>query len=144
MKNILVVCVGNICRSPLAEALLKRSLPGREVASAGLHALVGSPADPLSIEVAQAHAVDLSGHSAQQVSGWLCQQAELILVMEQAHKQELEQQYPLTRGKVFRLGEWLNIDIADPYRQPKPAFELAWRGIEQCVATWVPRILKLG
>jgi protein-tyrosine phosphatase len=144
MKHILVVCIGNICRSPLAEALLKQCLPGKSVESAGLHALVGNPADPFSLEVAQDNGIDLSAHRAQQVSGWLCQQADLILVMEQAHKQQLEQQYPLTRGKVFRVGEWLNLDIEDPYGQPKKAFEEAWRAIEACVGTWVPRILRIG
>ena len=53
--------------------------------------------------------------------------AELILVMEQGHKAELEQRFPLVRGKVFRLGELGEFDIADPYRQPRAAFEAAYR-----------------
>ena len=52
MHNILVLCVGNICRSPLAHALVARKLPGTHVQSAGLGALVGRPADPLSVQVA--------------------------------------------------------------------------------------------
>jgi protein-tyrosine phosphatase len=50
MKHILTLCIGNICRSPLAQALLARELPGHTVWSAGLSALVGEPADPLSVQ----------------------------------------------------------------------------------------------
>ena len=144
MKHILTVCIGNICRSPLAQALLARDLPGATVWSAGLGALVGNPADPLSIKVAATHGLDITEHRAQQVNSWLCQNAELILVMEQAHKAALEQQYPLVRGKVFRLGELENFDIADPYRQPFSAFESAYADIARGVANWVPRIRLLS
>jgi protein-tyrosine phosphatase len=144
MKHILTLCIGNICRSPIAEALLKQQFPEKTIWSAGLGALVGNPADPLSIEVAAAHGVDLSAHRAQQLAGWMCQTAELILVMEQDHKTGLEQQYPLTRGKVFRLGEPGKYDIEDPYRQPRAAFEAAYAAIAQGVADWAPRIRQLG
>ena len=144
MKHILTLCIGNICRSPLAQALLARELPGTTVWSAGLSALVGQGADPLSIEVGAAHGLDISAHRAQQVSGFLCQSAELILVMEQAHKTAIEQQYPLVRGKVFRLGELEKFDIADPYRQPISAFEAAYADIARGVASWVPRIRMLS
>ena len=143
MKHILTVCVGNICRSPLAPVLLAREFPDKTLWSAGLGALVGNPADPLIVEVAQAHGLDLSAHRAQQVTGWMCQNAELILVMEQGHKTQLEQQYPLVRGKVFRLGEICQFDIADPYRQPQAAFEAAYADIARGVADWVPRIQKI-
>jgi len=144
LKHILTVCIGNICRSPLAQALLARDLPGATVWSAGLGALVGNPADPLSIKVAATHGLDITEHRAQQVNSWLCQNAELILVMEQAHKAALEQQYPLVRGKVFRLGELENFDIADPYRQPFSAFESTYADIARGVANWVPRIRLLS
>jgi protein-tyrosine phosphatase len=74
----------------------------------------------------------------------MCQTAELILVMEQGHKTEIEQQYPLVRGKVFRLGEPGKYDIEDPYRQPRAAFEAAYVAIAQGVAGWAPRIRRLG
>lgn len=144
MKHILTLCVGNICRSPIAEALLKQQFSGKIIWSAGLGALVGNPADRLSVEVAAAHGLDLSAHRAQQLASWMCQSAELIFVMEQGHKTELEQQYPLVRGKVFRLGEFGKFDILDPYRQPKDAFEAAYAYIARGVADWVPRIRQLG
>ena len=158
MKHILTLCIGNICRSPIAEALLKQQFPEKNVWSAGLGALVGNRADPWSIEVAAAHGLDLSAHRAQQLASWMCQNADLILVMEKAHKAQLEQHYPLTRGKVFCLGDVsasgnsagaanagvAPFDIADPYRQPKPAFEAAYADIARGVAGWAPRIRQLG
>jgi protein-tyrosine phosphatase len=144
MKHILTLCIGNICRSPLAEALLARELPEHTVWSAGLGALVGKAADPLSVEVGAAHGLDIRGHRAQQVSSWLCQQVQLIMVMEQVHKAQLEQQFPMVRGKVFNLGEFGNFDIADPYQQPIEAFDTAYTAIAQGVAYWVPRIRQLS
>jgi len=144
MKSIVVVCVGNICRSPVAEALLKQQFPDKTIWSAGLGALVGNAADPLAVEAAAAHGLDLSAHRAQQLTGWMCQKADLILVMEQGHKTEIEQLYPLVRGKVFRLGELGKFDIADPYRQPRVAFDTACTEIARGVADWIPRIRQLG
>jgi protein-tyrosine phosphatase len=144
MKRILTLCIGNICRSPLAQALLARELPAYTVWSAGLSALVGQAADPFSIEVARAHGLDITEHRAQQVTSWICQQTELILVMEQSHKSQLEQQLPVVRGKVFHLGQFGKFDIADPYQQPLEAFEVAYGAIAKGVADWVPRIRQLS
>jgi protein-tyrosine phosphatase len=144
MKNILTVCIGNICRSPLAQALLQRELPDHVIWSAGLAALVGQPADPLSIQVAADHGLDITAHRAQQVTSWLCQQTELILVMEASHKSQIEQQFPIVRGKVFNLGQYGNFDISDPYQQPRKAFDTAFAAIAQGVVDWAPRIRRLN
>lgn len=146
MNAILVVCVGNICRSPVAEALLKMHFPDKRIWSAGLSALVGKPADQTAQAIAARSGLDLSGHRAQQVSGWMCSEADLILVMETGHRSALEQQFPLARGKIHRLGENPDggIDIADPYRQPHPAFEAAHAAIERSVTHWASRIRKLS
>jgi len=144
MHHILTLCIGNICRSPLAQVLLARELPTHHVWSAGLEALVGAPADPISVLIAQDHGMDLSAHRAQQVTSVMCMQAELILVMEQAHKMQIEQLYPSVRGKVFRLGEFGQFDIADPYRQPREAFDTAYQGIAQGVSDWLTRIRQLS
>ena len=144
MKSILVLCVGNICRSPIAEAMLKKEFPDKTVWSAGLGALVGNPADPMSVELAQGDGYDLSKHRAQQIAGWMCQQAELIFVMEKNQKTELERLFPMTKGKVFALGSLGNFEIADPYRQKRDAFESAYSAIAKGVADWAPRIHKLS
>ena len=144
MQRILTLCIGNICRSPLAEALLAHHLPQHQVWSAGLGALVGQPADPLSQLIAQAHGLDISRHRAQQVTSIMCQQADVILVMEQGHKTQLEQQFPVVRGKVFRIGQFGGFEIADPYRQPREAFDTAWAAIERGLNDWLPRIRQLS
>jgi protein-tyrosine phosphatase len=144
MKHILTLCIGNICRSPLAKALLAQALPQHTVWSAGLGALVGQAADPMSVQVAAAHGLDITAHRAQQVTSWMCQQVELILVMEQSNKTQLEQLFPVVRGKVFTLGQFGKFEITDPYRQPLDAFEVAYAAIAQGVADWVPRIRQLS
>ena len=143
MQHILVLCTGTICRSPLAEALLRQRFPCKTIWSAGTDALVGMPADSESLAVAALHGLDLSAHRAQQLMSWMCQKADLILVMEQGQKANLEQQYPWVRGKVFRLGGWGLFDIADPYRLSREAFEVAYAGIARGVAEWEPRIQQL-
>ena len=56
--------------------------------------------------------------------------------MEKAHKRVLEQNEPTARGKIYRLCEWQDADIPDPYRQPREAFEEALRLIDAGVADW--------
>lgn len=144
MKRILVLCIGNICRSPLAQAALARELPGREVWSAGLQALVGQQADPSSQAIAREQGLDLSNHRAQQLAPWMCQSADVVFVMESAHLPMLEAQVPTVRGKAYRLGHFGNFDIADPYRQPREAFDASWAGITRGVADWATRLHRLS
>ena len=147
MNHILVVCVGNICRSPVAEAMLKKAFPEKHICSAGLSALVGHPADKTAIEIALEHGFDLSNHRAQQITSYLCSQTELILVMETSHKQELEHIYPFTRGRVHCLGHISDeefFEIADPYRKKRQAFEESHRAIEKGVTHWASLLRKLS
>ncbi len=147
MNNILTVCIGNICRSPVAEALLKAALPEKNIWSAGLAALSGHAADKTAQEIAQEHGLDISAHRAQQISSYMCTQADLILVMETAHKQELEQKYPFTRGKVHCLGNTnpsQKTEIADPYRKDRAAFETSHQLIAQGVNHWANLIKKIS
>ena len=62
MNNILFICIGNICRSPIAEGLFKHAMPKKAVCSAGIGALVGEPADPLSIQLMWEHGIDIGAH----------------------------------------------------------------------------------
>ena len=97
-EKILVVCVGNICRSPTGERLLRERLPGRDIRSAGVSALVDKPADQVASEVAQQHGVSLEGHVARQLNRALCQEADLILVMEKGHISAVTAIDPGARG----------------------------------------------
>ena len=141
MKNILVVCTGNICRSPTGEYLLKKELgPEFNVMSAGLGALVDNPAHEISQKIAMQHGVDMSAHRARQINLDILKWADLILVMEMGHKRELLYKYPWLEGKVFRYGESHQVDIPDPYRRPENAFVLAWNFISKLTPYWVEKI----
>ncbi|MDO9405012.1 MAG: low molecular weight protein-tyrosine-phosphatase [Polaromonas sp.] len=145
--KILVVCVGNICRSPVAEGLLKAALPDCEVWSAGLGALIGNPADPTAAAIALEHGIDISQHRAQQVAGWMLTKADLVLCMEASHQRDLQKQYPLARGKIRRLGDFGAggaFDIADPYKQARSAFETSHADITRGVNDWTGRIRQLA
>lgn len=146
MQNILTVCIGNICRSPVAEALLKVTFPEKNIWSAGIAALEGYPADNMAQSIAMEHGLDLSTHRAQQLTSYMCSQADLILVMETSHKQEIEQLYPFTRGKVHCLGHagsGEQVEIADPYRKDRAAFELSHQLITDSVRRWSHLITQL-
>lgn len=136
-NKILVVCVGNICRSPTAERLLKTYLPGLTVASAGLGALVGKSADASAVSVAAQHDISLDGHSARQISGRMCRDYDLILVMEKRHIAALCEIAPEMRGKVMLFGHWDNErEIPDPYRKSREAFEAVYTLLERSARQW--------
>lgn len=138
--SILVVCIGNICRSPMGEILLRAALPDRNVSSAGIAALVGHPADPLTLAVLPEQCAQLEAHRARQLTSSLCRSADLILVMETAHKRAVESIDASARGKIYRWGEWGGFDVPDPYRRPQLAFEQALTLIRQGLELWLPKI----
>lgn len=143
MRKLLVLCEGNICRSPMAAGLLASSLPECRVQSAGLGAMVGSPAHEIAVELMADRGIDISAHRAQQVNRSLCLEADLILVMEQMQRERLEHLYPPVRGRVFRTNEFQRLDVPDPYRQPREAFAHSLSLLQRGIQSWVLRINKL-
>ncbi|QXB22112.1 low molecular weight protein-tyrosine-phosphatase Wzb [Lelliottia amnigena] len=136
-NKILVVCVGNICRSPTAERLLKNYQPNLIVESAGLGALVGKGADERATNVAQDHDLSLDGHVARQVSGRMCRDYDLILAMEKRHIHALCELAPEMCGKVMLFGHWDGErEIPDPYRKSREAFEAVYTLLDQSAQQW--------
>ena len=140
-KSVLMVCVGNICRSPMAEALLKAYCMERglrvSIDSAGIGALVDHPADDAVVALMQQKNIDMSGHRAKQVNAALIADYELILVMEQGHIQALVQMQPQARGRVHLLGKWNEQEeISDPYQKSQAHFVAALSAIERNIILW--------
>lgn len=144
IRRVLVVCIGNICRSPMAEGLFRQAVPEVQISSAGLSALVGHGADPIAVQIMAGIGVDISAHRARMLSDAIARDADLILVMDDQQKQQLATQYPYARGKVFKLGEMTRQDIPDPYQQSAEAFHTAYSLIESGVNEWVKRINSIG
>ena len=119
----------------MAEALLADRLRRRgldvKVASAGIGALVGRPADPIAQELMAERGLDISGHRARQLTPELARTYELILVMETEQQRAVVSMLPAARGRVHCIGRWGKFDVPDPYRQPRPAFERALQLIER-------------
>ena len=116
--SIVTICTGNICRSPVAAAALKSFVPNLAIRSAGLHAVVGRGVDPDSKAAAESLGIPIQGHVAQQFTRQIGQDADLLLVMEQAQRQEIARLWPQFLGKTFLLGHFEGgKQIADPYRQ---------------------------
>jgi len=136
-NSILVVCVGNICRSPTGERMLQQLLPGKEITSAGVGALVGHPMDELAAEIAVQHGLDPSGHVARQLTPEICKQDDIILAMSTRNIEEICQISPESRGKAMLYGRWIgDTEIPDPYQREWIVYEQAFELLDEGARAW--------
>lgn len=144
MKQVLVVCTANICRSPLVAGELRARFAAAGLAhqvtvkSAGVYGLTGERASRYSVELLAAKGIDISQHVAAALTEADIYQSDLILVMEEKHRQSLFHYSPADFHKVLLLSELVNqhFDLKDPYGQDKAAYMGTLATVE--------RILDLG
>ena len=116
MEELIFVCTGNTCRSPMAEGLFRaldgEARTGLHASSAGLFAHEGLPASEYAEQAAGELGADLSGHRARQLTPELARQARYLVCMTAAHYDRLVQAMPWEQEKVFTLAPH---DVADPF-----------------------------
>lgn len=145
---ILVVCKGNICRSPLAEAYLKHQVGKHRlptvVESAGLETSFGKPAHPLAQVVGTQGGFSLSKHATQPLHKEQVERADIILVMEWEQRNRVIKLYPQATQKVFLLRQFYDQsvrEVADPYSGTLQDFQICFSMIKQACDVLVMRML---
>jgi len=143
IEQVLVVCRGNICRSPVAAAMLKQLCPSKRVESAGLGAMVGQGVEPMARQLAKAEGLDVIGHMARQLSHEMLQRADLVLVMSHGQRLAVGELSPAALGKTMLLGHWLDsnaTEIPDPYRKSEEAFQHVHQQLRHAAKAWASKL----
>ena len=152
IKRILFVCLGNQCRSPMAEHLFKQILArsknskAKEIAvtSASTGIYDGAPASRKTIEVMRRRGIDLSGFRAKQVTPELIDWADLILAMDRRNKKAIINMLPDAAAKTFTLKEYAgdddNPDVEDPVGQPIEQYEKCANEIEDALIKVIKKL----
>ncbi len=138
---VLTVCVGNVCRSPVAAAALAREAPWLEVRSAGLAPMTGSDVDPLTLSAAEAAGLGVPRHRAQALDEDVVEGVDLVLVMEPFQIDAIAVARPDLRDRTLLFGLWLgNEAIADPRGRSLGVHARCVERILAAAASWRSRL----
>ncbi len=149
MKHrILIVCTGNICRSPMAAALLQARIAqaGENerylVSSAGTWGLERQPAAEFARAAMQTRGLSLAQHAARTITRESVDQADLILVMTRDHQYALAAEFPQARPKIHLISQLAGreYDIADPYGSERADYETCAAELANLIETGYPLI----
>jgi len=147
--NILFVCTGNTCRSPMAAALLRemlaeRSIKDINVASAGIAAMPGDKASPNAVKAVSELGVDLDGHRSKQIDEELLKTSDLILTMTESHKLAVKSWEPSVWDKTYTLKEYAEMedsDISDPFGQSEAKYRQTMEEIRQSLDKIIEKLI---
>lgn len=151
MGQLLFVCAGNTCRSPLAAALAGQELAARgvvaKVESAGVSAQDDAPASPAAVAVAREAGLDLSAHRARLLTRSEVQAADLILVMDESQQQFARVLAPEARDRVHVLRTYASrgaetAAVADPFGGDRAAYRRTLAELRHYVLRSVERWLE--
>ena len=142
--KIMFICTGNICRSAMAEGLMKKKLQEKgiiaQVCSSGLYAETGDGATYNAIEAMKMYNVDISNHKATNTRYSNIQEMDVILCATQAHKQNIILLYPNLKNKVYTIKEFAKLDnngqdmdIKDPWGCDMNVYENCAKEINICI-----------
>ena len=140
-RKILVVCYGNVCRSPYLEAVLNRDLPKTEVISAGFFGADRAVPDA-SLAISSLRGLDLSRFRSRPLVPPVVTPADLIIVMDARQAREITIRFPVNRARIVIAGD---LDpkfdqtraIRDPWSQPREVFEASFDRLDRCAAVLV-------
>jgi protein-tyrosine-phosphatase len=138
-RRILIVCHGNIIRSPFAACMVAQAVASRScvsISSAGLGAVAGMRPHPTAVQIAAALSVDLSNHAASPVSAQAVAASDAIFVMEADHLVTLRNRFPEARAKTFLLtclAAQTPLEIRDPFASDEADFRLCFDHISRAV-----------
>ena len=146
-KSVLFVCTGNTCRSPMAEALLRKAVEGREdfeVMSAGVAAYPGDAANPETLKLLSSRGISLDGFSSQPVSPELVEKATHVFAMTSDHLEALENLFPDYTDKFYLACEFVDIagrgvasDVPDPIGKGRKAYEETAKTLDLAIPTLI-------
>jgi protein-tyrosine-phosphatase len=152
MSVILIVCTGNLCRSPMAQGMLRQRLSEEgldanyRVLSAGVWAVDDNPASANAVDVMAERGIDITGHIAHTITANDVAEAELILVMAREHAQVIQNTWPQYRWKVHRLSEMIGKrkDVQDPYGGSLKEYRACADTLAEYIDGGFQRILELA